>query len=79
MDGSGGAHDHGPMPTAGERERRAAKFEAEFRDRDGRTNAEIAAYWRQWRKERDLAERGKGAGFIGPPNPWAYRKKGRWQ
>jgi hypothetical protein len=78
MAGAGNAHRHGPMPSAEDRERRAAEFETEFRSRGGRTNAELAAYWRQRRKERDLAEEGKGAAFIGPPNPWAHRKKGRW-
>jgi len=78
MDGAGGAHRHGPIPSADERQQRAAAFEAEFRSPGGRSNAEVAACWRQWRKERDLAAAGKGDAFIGPPNPWAHRKKGRW-
>jgi hypothetical protein len=77
MAGAGGAHAHGPMPTREERARSAAEFEEEFRARGGEANAEIAAYWRARRKNQELAEKGKGPGFIGPLNPWAHRK-GRW-
>lgn len=77
MDGAGGAHAHCPMPSAEDRVRRAAEFEAEFRARGGKTNAEVAAFWRAHRKAQDQATRGEGPAFIGPPNPWAHRK-GRW-
>jgi hypothetical protein len=76
MDGAGGAHQHGPMPSAEERRQRAVEFEAEFRSRGGRTNAEIAAYWRKWRRDQELAIKGKGDRFIGPPNPFPHRTKG---
>jgi hypothetical protein len=76
MDGAGGAHGYSSMPSDEERRQRAEAFEAEFRGRGGRTNAEIAAYWRVQRKNQALAEQGKGPGFIGPPNPWAHRKRG---
>ena len=78
MAGAGGAHHHGRMPSVEERARRAAAFEAEFRARGGRTNAEIAQEARARLRAQRLAEKGKGPAFIGPPNPWAHRKRGRW-
>jgi hypothetical protein len=75
--GPGGAHRHDePLPIE-EATRRHLDFEAERKRMGIKTNAEIAAYWRKWRKDQELAAQGKGDHFIGPPNPWAHRK-GRW-
>jgi hypothetical protein len=44
---------------------------------DIRSNAEVNAEARAKLKIMQKAER-HGEHFIGPPNPWAYRKRGRW-
>jgi hypothetical protein len=53
------------------------KFMAEFRSYGFKTNQEINAESRMKREAEKKAEK-PGAHFIGPPNPWAHRKKGRW-
>lgn len=72
------SYDHGPGLSFEEATQWYREFEAERQRLGIKTNAEMAAYWRQWRKDQALAEKGKGDGFIGPPNPWAKRKRGRW-
>ena len=77
MDGSGGAHHHSHMPSIEERAARAAAFEAEFRRMGFKTNAELAAESRAKIKAKKNAAKA-GADFIGPPSPWAHRKRGKW-
>jgi hypothetical protein len=78
MGGAGGAHDHGPMPSPEEIAGRKAEFEAWFRFQGFKTNAEMAAESRAERKRVKEAEKENSKHFIGPPNPWKYRKRGRW-
>ena len=51
--------------------------EAERKRLGIRSNAEISANTREWFKSQRKAEKA-GTNFIGPPSPWAYRKRGRW-
>lgn len=76
INSAAGSHDHGPDVSIEEATRRHHEMEAERRRLGIKSNAELNAESRQWLKAMKLAER-TGAGFIGPPNPWAHRK-GRW-
>jgi hypothetical protein len=52
-------------------------MEAERRRLGIKSNAELNAESRAKLIAAKRAER-TGSGFIGPPNPWAHRKRGRW-
>lgn len=78
MGGAGGAHDHGEMYSPEEIAQRETKRWAEFRYYGFKTNAEMAAESRAEAKRLKLAEKEGTKHFIGPPNPWKYRKRGRW-
>jgi hypothetical protein len=78
MGGAGGAHDHQPSLSKEEIARNRAEFEADRKRRGIKSNAELAAESRAERKRIKEAEKESSKHFIGPPNPWKYRKKGRW-
>jgi hypothetical protein len=57
--------------------RRLIQIEQEFRALGVKSNEEIAAETKSRVKAQKLAAKG-GVHLIGPPNPWAHRKRGRW-
>ncbi|WP_240233638.1 hypothetical protein [Devosia lacusdianchii] len=57
--------------------RRHHAFEAEQKRLGIKSNAEMNAESNARRKAQKRAEKA-GTDFIGPPNPWAHRKRGRW-
>jgi hypothetical protein len=73
----GYGHDHQPPLTVEEATRRYHEMEAERRRLGIKSNAELNAESRAKLLAEKRAAR-SGADFIGPPNPWAHRKRGRW-
>ena len=68
---------HGPGLSFEEATRRYHEMTSQRKRLGIKTNEEINAEARS----KLLAERRaakKGADFIGPPSPWAHRKRGRW-
>lgn len=72
-----GSHDHGPDISIEEATHHYHELEAERRRLGIKSNADLNAESRAKLRAAKKAER-TGAGFIGPPNPWAHRKRGRW-
>lgn len=72
-----GAHDHGAPLSVEEATRRYHEMEAERKRLGIKSNAELNAESRATLRAQKQAAK-SGTDFIGPPNPWAYRKKGRW-
>jgi hypothetical protein len=76
-----GSHDHGPPNPAevarirAEYERGKAIAEAHKANADRMRQEALAAEKAKKKLQRDLES---GRQIIGPPNPWAGRKKGRW-
>lgn len=71
------SHFHQPLVSVEEATRRHHEMMADFRSYGFKTNEEINAETRARIKAERLAAR-TGHGFIGPPNPYAHRKRGRW-
>ena len=71
------SHDHGLLLTVEEATRAHHEREAGRRRMGIKSSTELNAESRERRKAAERAER-HGEFFIGPPNPWARRKKGRW-
>jgi hypothetical protein len=77
INSAAGSHAHGPDISIEEATRHHHEMEAERRRLGIKSNAELNAESRVKLIAAKRAER-TGAGFIGPPNPWAHRKRGRW-
>ena len=81
MGGPGKAHDHGtPNPVE------MARLRAEYEHDSAIYNARREGFEQMHRnakeaekaKRKQARDRESGRDPIGPPNPWAHRKKGRW-
>lgn len=77
INSAAGSHDHGPLVTIEEATRRYHEMEAERRRLGIKSNAELNAESRAKLQAAKKAER-SGESFIGPPNPWAHRKRRRY-
>ena len=75
--GGGYGHDHGQPLTIEEATRRHHEFEAERKRLGIKSIAEANAESRALLRAQKRAEKA-GDCFIGPPNPYAHRKRGRW-
>jgi hypothetical protein len=75
--GGGFSIEHGPSLPLEEATRRHHEMEAQRKRLGIKSNAELNAESRAALKSARQAER-RGEHFIGPPNPWAHRKRGRW-
>lgn len=75
--GGGYGHDHGPGLSLDEATRQHHARQAVRKRLGIKTNAEVNAESRAALNAAKQAERTREH-FIGPPNPWAYRKGGRW-
>lgn len=75
--GGGYGYDHGPALSIEEATRRQHERDAECKRLGIKSPAELNAASLAALKAARLAGR-RGAHFIGPPNPWADRKRGRW-
>ena len=77
INNAAGGHDHHEAVSIEEATRRFQEMEAERRRLGIKGNAELNAESRAKLQAAKKAER-TGAGFIGPPNPWAHRRRARW-
>jgi hypothetical protein len=75
--GGGYGYDHGPGLSVEEAALEHHARAAERKRLGIKSNAELNAESRAALKAARLADR-KGEHFIGPPSPWAHRKRGRW-
>ena len=75
--GGGYGYNHTPPLSIEEATRRYHEMEAERKRLGIKSNEEINAQARAKLKAQKRAQR-RGEDFIGPPSPWAFRKKGRW-
>jgi len=75
--GPGGHGHQSESMSVEEATRKHHEFMAEFRRLGFKTNEELARETRARIKAEKLAAK-TGTDFIGPPNPWAHRKRGRW-
>jgi hypothetical protein len=77
LNGGQGGHNHQPPMTLEESVEEHRARTAERKRLGIKTIEEQAAEWRAARKAEAKAAK-PGSTFIGPPNPWARRKRGRW-
>lgn len=81
LNGGQGGHNHQPPMSLEESLERYRAFVAERKRLGIKSNEEIASESREFRKAQARAEKlaeKTGGVLIGPPNPWARRKRGRW-